>query len=118
MILAKRLLSTIKSHRILIFIISPLVLLLIAFGFYYRNPVYFFKNGASSVFTSYSYTDSNNNGNSVCKKVDGKSFTGFAYTLKKGVPYPYSGIFFKDNKKQFINLSDYDYIKVRLKASR
>ena len=118
MISAKRILSILKNYTVLIFIIGPIVLLLIAFAFYYRRPVYFFNNGHSGSFVSYTYSDSSHNGNSVCKKIEGKSFTGFKYTLKPGVQYPFSGIVFQPKNKKFIDLSDYDYIKVKLKASQ
>ncbi len=118
MLLPKSLSSLVKRNKILVFILAPVVPLLIAFLIYYKNPVYVVKTGILNTGKYAIYNDAGANGQSSCIDFSTNKETGFVYTLKKGAPYPYAGIVFKLNGDNYTNLFGYDYLKIKIKASK
>jgi hypothetical protein len=115
----KRLTGIIKKHRMLIFILAPLVPLLVAFFIYYHKPFYLVKTGLSEAILYNVYADKGNKGNSSGLDIThNKGELNFTYVLRKGVPYPFAGVSIKPYKDGYSDFSVYDYIKVNIKASR
>lgn len=108
-----------KRYKKWIYIFFPVIVVSVAFLFYYQPPFDLLgdslgKPAARKPYFSL-YDDSNNGGHSEYTEIESNQGVAFKYTLKKGFTYPYSGISFSLNDR-FFDFSDYDFVRIRIRA--
>ncbi len=110
-----------RGFKLYVFIVIPFVLGGLVFLILYKNPLYLIS-GDSGVkkmdLVLTGYTDKAVNGGSVVgfsKDASGK--ISYKYTLRDGAPYPYVGIQFSKKDSSLFDLTAYDFLKIKIKAS-
>ncbi len=110
-----------KQIRVYVFIAIPFFMIGIIFFILYKKPLYIsIVNSEKEIFDMglVGYNDIYQKGNSILqysKEPSGK--VTYNYTLKDGAPFPYVGILFSKKDTSLFDLSDYDYLKIRIKAT-
>jgi AraC-like DNA-binding protein len=108
-------------YKLYIFIVVPFLIIGIVFFILYKKPLYVSSaNPEEKKFdlSLVGYNDIYQKGNSTIqfgKEASGK--INYSYTLKEGAPFPYVGILFSKKDTSLFDLSDYDYVRIRIKAS-
>jgi AraC-like DNA-binding protein len=110
------------KNRIIVWILIPIVISSITFLFIYKKPYYLIGNEASSTFKNISIriiSDQTENGNSEIKLLETKhNSLKYSYTLKEGATWKYANLLLFPIRNPSINLKSYDYVKVKMKASK
>jgi len=101
-------------------VLLPAAIILLAFPFYYKSPFnliqYCLDNHKDKQLHYGIYDDRNSGGSSVAEEIKKSDKIAFRYTLKNGVEYPFTGLTFYPIDPEFIDLSGFDEIKLKLKA--
>lgn len=105
------------------FMIPWLLFPLVCFGFYflsiYKKP-FLLLTKEQNYFSQGSFVpfnDKREKGNSESHLIENKSGLSYRYTLKSGSPYQYTGVWYVTKANTWLDLSNYDYIKIRVKMS-
>lgn len=107
-----------KNYKLLL-IVLPAVVIIIFFLIIYKSPISITKTvakGSELLLTPFG--DEVTGGNSWTVLLDTVPLVKYRYTLGSKIPYPYAGLTFYKRDKSFWNLSGYDHIKIKVKATK
>lgn len=110
------------NNKKIIFSGLPFILLGLYFALIYRTPLYIINPTIPTTvqpYHSFCYSDQVHKGNSSIKiTASNSSVLAYTYTLLEGYKYKFADAAFEANKDTFINIRDYDYALVKIKASK
>jgi AraC-like DNA-binding protein len=100
----------------LLFLVTPILLTTLCFFFFNKPPLNPFPDSKNDLIL---FNDSINNGNSEINLVSfNKKAVAFKYILGEGYQFAYAGLKIKPKRYIYFDLSDYDYISIKIKAVR
>lgn len=111
-----------SKYKYVFFWLLPVPVVCICFLFLYQPSYYLLlspKKGLRGIFEINAYNDKMDQGNSECTLLKSDtSGIAFRYTLGANLAFPYSGITLSAGKNKFLDLSAYDVLRVKLKATK
>ena len=111
-----------KHYKLLLILLFPLTLILGGYLIVYKKPIFIISEGIGMTkddMNSSSYNDESSMGNSQMSLIRNPDGTfQYVYTLKEGFTFPYVGILFQRKDSSLIDLSAYNSVRVKVRASK
>ncbi len=111
-----------KKQIRIFFLLFPFLFLIFLFSINYKKPFFIINRNTDTTSTHPSislkpYDDKSLQGNSEIQLLrNTAAYTSYKYLLKDGFAFPYVGVIYAKTDSGFFDLSEYDYLKIKIRA--